>query len=76
MYTHPCIHTYMYVCISELGGLVQPGNRFVSCEPARAAVCNVRMGLKNDSVAFPFSLFTLRLLPFSLPHLPPILLSN
>ena len=52
--------------IWEVGGLDQPGNRFVSFVRARAAVCKVRMDLENDSPAFPFSLFTLMFLPFFL----------
>ena len=43
------------IYISEVGGWVQLGNRFVSFVRARAAVCKVRMDLKSDP--HPFSLF-------------------
>ena len=40
------------MCISEVGGLVQPGNRFVSFVCARAAVCKVRVDLKRSLSCF------------------------
>ena len=52
--------------ISEVGGVSQLGNRFVSFVRARAAVCKVRMDLQRDSGPFPFSLLAARFLPFSL----------
>ena len=69
------IYVYRRLGVSEVGGLVQPGSRFVSFVRARAAVCKVRIDLKNDSVAFPFPVSPREgFLPFSFPHLPPILL--
>ena len=59
-----CILYIVY--ISEVWGLVQPGNRFVSFVRARAAVCKVRMDLKSDPIPFPFFLLAVRFLPFSL----------
>ena len=49
-------YVYIYIYISEVGGESKPGNRFVSFVRALAAVCKVRMDLKNDSLPFPFSL--------------------
>ena len=56
----------VYRYISEVGGVSQLGNRFVSFVRARAAVCKVRMDLQRDSRPFPFSLLAPRVLPFSL----------
>ena len=61
MYTHIYVYMYMYICIyiyictsiyiyiyRRFGGSDQPGTRFVSFVRAHAAVCKVRMDLKND----------------------------
>ena len=49
------MYIYIYIFTYRRLGLVQPGNSFVSFVRARAAVCKVRMDLKNDPD--PFSLF-------------------
>ena len=57
----PCpslsLSLYIYI-FGRLGGLVQPGNRFVSFVRACAAVCKVRFDLKKSLPCF--SLFPFR----------------
>jgi len=62
-----CIHTLAGIIklYPRLGGLVQPGNRFVSFVRSRAAACKIRMDLKNHSGPFPFP-FWPGFFPFSL----------
>ena len=51
-------YIYIYIYIGGWGGLVQLGNRFVSFVLARAAVCKVRIDLKEHSMPFSFPLFS------------------
>jgi len=47
-----------------LPGPPQPGNRFVSFVRARGVRCLVKMSLKGDPLAFPFSLSAQEAFPF------------
>ena len=55
------IYIYIYIYISELGGVVQPGNRFVSCRacmracPRSGSPSDISAQMMTGTFLFPFA---------------------